>query len=173
MIEFKILSTPDKSQQAIYQHFGKEMTMGSEEADLVIDDPQISSCQIKLKWNGSSFLIENLDPSVEVRLNGKPIMDPAPLAEKDSIAMAKTQITFSRLDLSTPQAPPAYEHSMAATRFEAGSKEMAVLTVLEALAQQCSDGPASSPSAPPPIPKASAPPPLPGSKPPAPPLPKK
>src|SRR5436305_253687 len=134
MIEFKIINCPDKSQQATYKHLGKELTFGKTEGDMVIDDPAIGPLQLKISVNeAQSAMIENLFTDVEVRLNGKPIMGPSPLREKDNVTVARTTINFSRLDLAPMPEPARYEHPNAKERFSGTSKESVVLQVLEHL----------------------------------------
>lgn len=171
MIEFKILATVDKGQQASYSHHESEISFGSAEADMVIDDPAIGETQFRVFQEGGQFFVENLNEELELRLNGKPISGKAPLKAKDSVVAGKTTIQFSRLDLGPPQPPERYEHPMAAQRFSKDSKEKAVLDVLEFLAGQ-----SGSPAGPPPLPGEAPRPPLPGGAPKSPmppPLPKR
>lgn len=150
MIEFRILTSPDKSQQSTYRHPGKELTMGSSEADMVVDDPALSAAQIRIFWHGNGFFLENLDPQVEVRLNGKVINDASPVKERDNINMGRTTVNVLTLNPNPLQPPPAFEHPQAAARFVDGSKEKAVLDVLETLAR--AEGAAAGPKPPPPPP---------------------
>jgi hypothetical protein len=159
MIEFRILTSPDKSQQSTYRHPGRELTMGSSEADMVVDDPALSAAQVRIFWHGNGFFLENLDPQVEVRLNGKPLGDASPVKERDNINMGRTTVNILSLNTNPLQAPPAFEHPQAAARFAEGSKEKAVLDALDLLGK--AEGAASMPKPPPappgmpPIPKKS------------------
>jgi hypothetical protein len=178
MIEFKIISCPDKSQQATYQHLGAELTIGKAEGDMVVDDPAMGALQLRVKIEGEkNATLENLNPTVEVRLNGKPVTAVVPIKEKDNLTVSRTTINFSRLD-TTPLLPPEpFQHPNARERFSPGSKEQAILDALKYL-EDHSGNPPLPPGAgakPPPIPGGgavkpplppgmSAPPPLPGKK---------
>jgi hypothetical protein len=168
MIEFKVIATPDKSQQSAYQHAGTQLTIGSLEGDMIIDDPNILGLQIRVRFEGQQAVLENLGPDVEVRLNGRAINGPTPIKERDSVSMGRTTMSFTRLDLSLPTPPPPYEHPHAEMRFAPDTKESAILAALDVLIQQA-DG------ARPAGPRTGATPPLPGAaRPPLPPpLPKK
>lgn len=168
MIEFKIINAPDKSQQSSYQHLGKELVVGSAEGDMIIDDPAISARQFRIFFQGEQAFLENLNPDIGLRLNGKPVEGATPLKEKDNLTLGKTTINFSRLDLGPMTPPERFEHPMASIKLAPGTKERAVLDALELLARE------SESESPPPPPKPSAMPPIPGMpKPPPPPLPKK
>jgi len=179
LIEFKIISSPDKSQQATYQHLAQELTIGKTEGDMIVDDPAFGALQLKIVvQDGKNALIENLNGAVEVRLNGKAIGGPSPLKEKDNVTVSRTTINFSRLDLSPLPAPEPYTNPLAKDRFTAGSKEQAMLDVLDHLEKSGAEGATSTPPPPagakPPLPPSGAggkPPPIPGKVPP--PIPKK
>lgn len=164
MIEFKIISTPDKSQQSTYQHGGLELVFGQLEGDMLIDDPALAARQARIFWAGNNYLIENLDDSVDIRINGKSVQEPSPLKERDNLSMGKTTINFSKLNRNPLTPPDPYVHPQAESRFAAGTKEAAVLEALEILEKQAGGGSSSPPG----LPK---PPPLPGGK--MPPLPPK
>lgn len=173
MIEFKIISSPDRSQQATYQHMGRELSFGKTEGDMLVDDPGFGELQLKVIVDGDkSATIENLHFGVEVRLNGKAISGTVPLKEKDNVTVARTTINFSRLDLASQPIPDPFEHPNARERFTPGSKEQAMLDVLTYLEGRA---PAPASAAPPPPPGASPMPPKPplphggGVKPPLPP----
>lgn len=179
MIEFKIITCPDKSQQATYQHLGTELTIGKVEGDMVVDDPAFASLQLRIRLAGEkAATLENLDETVEVRLNGKAISGVVPLKEKDNLTVARTTINFSRLDSALPQAPEPHEHANARERFAPGSREQALLDALKFLESSIVE---AAPATPPPLPGAKSsppnppgmakPPPLPGGMPP--PLPRK
>jgi predicted component of type VI protein secretion system len=130
--------------------------MGGSEADMVIDDPALSAAQIRMFWHGNGFFLENLDPQVEVRLNGKPLGEPSPVKERDNINMGRTTVNILTLNVNPLQPPPAYEHPQAAARFVDGSKEKAVLDALDMLGK--AEGAGSGPKPPlppgmPPIPR--------------------
>ena len=168
MIEFKIVGTPDKSQQSTYQHLGLTLLMGNGEGDMVIDDPGLGTLQLKVFYQGNAFYVENLNPAVEVRLNGKPIAGPQPVKERDNLNMGRTVINFVRLDTQPLTPPPEFEHPMAASKFTPGSKEKAILDSLAALEKAATP---ASPPPPPPKGPPGMPPPLPGGvKPPLPPV---
>lgn len=130
--------------------------MGQTEGDMRIDDPQLAPLQLHVFADGNSYLIQNLAPEVELRLNGKAINASAPLKERDSIVVGKATITFTRLDSSDHQAPPArYEHPNAAARFAPGTKERAIQEALEILAAGpvgSAPKPPTPPSVKPPLP---------------------
>ena len=160
MIEFRILASPDKSQQSTYRHPGQQLTFGSGEADMVIDDPGVAPVQARVFWQGGGFFLENLEPQVEVRLNGRAISGPTPVKDRDNVNLGKTTVNFLTLNPQPLAPPPAYEHPQAAARFVDGNKEKAVLDVLEILAREA--GAPATPAAPPK-------PPIPGNMPPLPP----
>lgn len=157
MIEFKIITSPDKSQQAIYQHLGTELILGRDEGDMIIDDPALGPKQLRIKVKSDSATIENLNPSVEVRLNGKAISGESPLKEKDNLTMARTTINFSRIDTAPLVPPEPFENSLSKNRVVEGSKEKAILDVLGQLESQAKDIAIPAP----PIPGGKPPPPLP------------
>ena len=137
MIEFKIITCPDRSQQATYHHLGRELTFGKQEGDMLVDDPAFGPVQLKVVVeNEKAASIENLHEETEVRLNGKPITGTTPLKERDNVTIARTTINFSRLDLAPLPAPEPYEHPNAKERFTPGSKETILLEVLEYLEKQ-------------------------------------
>lgn len=192
MIEFKIITCPDKSQQATYQHLGQELTLGKSDGDMIVDDPAFGALQLRVKVEGAGATLENLNLGTEVRLNGKAISGAVPLKEKDNITIARTTINFTRLDSAGLTPPDPYEHPSSKERFTPGSKEQVMLDVLEHLEKTSPEpaggagGPPPPPGAPkPPLPGGSASPPLPGGVkpplpgaakpplPPTPPLPKK
>lgn len=181
MIEFKIITCPDRSQQATYQHLGRELTFGKQDGDMIVDDPSFGAVQLKIVVeNEKAASIENLHAETEVRLNGKPISGMVALKEKDNVTIARTTINFSRLDLAPLPTPEPYEHPNAKERFTNGSKEKTVLEVLEHLEKK-----AATTAPPPPLPGGAKKPPVPGASaggpplpgaaksPPLPPLPKK
>lgn len=166
MIEFKIIACPDRSQQATYQHAGKEITFGRTQGEMIIDDPGLGDAQLKVWLEGSQAFLTNLHSDVEIRLNGKPIRESAMIKEKDNITVARTTINFSRLD-QTPIRPPApFEHEHARARFGSeGSREKAIMDSLQYLENNSGEVAASG-GKPPPLPPAGfpKPPPLPGKK---------
>ncbi len=165
MIEFKIIVAPDKSQQSTYQHLGNQLTFGQTEGDMLIDDPALAPLQIRVFAQGQGFFLENLDEDIEIRLNGRPFENPAPLKERDSISMGRTTVSFSRLDLNPPTPPEPFQHPQAASRFVEGSREKAILDALEHLEKSSSAGMpkppplpgAGGPPKPPPLPKKGSP----------------
>lgn len=173
MIEFKIITCPDKSQQATYQHLGQELTFGKAEGDMVIDDPAMSPLQLRVKVEGGGATLENLNLGVEVRLNGKAISGVVPLKEKDNLTVSRTTINFTRLDNAGLAIPEPFQHPNAKERFSPGSKEQVMLDVLAHLEKNTPAAGAPPPGpggAKPPLPGGSASPPLPGgAKPPLPP----
>ncbi len=173
MIEFKIITCPDKSQQASYQHVGTELTIGKAEGDMVVDDPAMGPLQLRIKIDGKSATLENLNPSVELRLNGKPVTDIVPIKEKDNLTVSRTTINFSRLDAAPPETPKQHEHPNARERFSPGSKELAMLDALDYLEKNAPGGgppiPGAGGGAKPPLPGGGGPPLPGGAKPPLPP----
>jgi predicted component of type VI protein secretion system len=164
MIEFKIIAAPDKSQQATYQHLGKELSFGQTEGDMILDDPALAPLQLRIFWENGAFFLENVGGGVEVRLNGRPIEGRVPIKEKDNLNMGRVTLSFSRLDLDPPSPPPPFEHPQFSTRVTEGSKEKAILDALTTLEQKEGTAPPGAP----PLPGAPMPP-LPGAKPPLPP----
>lgn len=172
MIEFKIISTTDRSQISTYQHFAAELTFGKTEGDMLIDDPQLAPLQLRVRISGSQITLENMGAEVEARLNGRPIEGIVPLKEKDNISVGKTSIQFIRLNLEPATPPDPVEYRNAAGRFTSNSKEKALLDGLEYLERSSGPG-LSRPQAGAGMPKPPVPP-TPGRMPPIPPpLPKK
>ncbi len=151
MIEFKVVATADKTQQAIYQHWTNELTIGNLVGDMIIDDPQMGEQQLRISIRGEKAIIENLYPDIEIRVNGKTISGPTELKIKDNLNIGRTSISFSRLDGKTPEAPEPSVHPQAANRFVEGAKEKAVLDALDLLAKSAI--PIAAPSAVPPPPR--------------------
>ncbi len=158
MIEFKIISCPDRSQQATYRHVSSELTLGRTTGDMIVDDPGFGDTQLRVRLEGPRATLENLHPQVEVRLNGKGISGVVPLKEKDNITVARTTINFSRLDLSPIPLPEAYEYPHK-EKVGPGTKERTLMDALQYLEGQ-------APGA-----AVGARPPTPGGMPPRPPLP--
>ncbi|MCO5142780.1 MAG: hypothetical protein M9962_06795 [Oligoflexia bacterium] len=161
MIEFKIIATSDRSQQATYIHPGASLTFGSQDAEMVIDDPDLASVQFRVFAQGGQSFVENLVPEIELRVNGRAIDGPSPLKAKDNLSVARTTINFSKINELPPSPPPPFEHPQAEHRFAPETKESAILDVLDFLAKEHSGGSVKKP--PPPLPSASTPPPLPGA----------
>jgi hypothetical protein len=156
MIEFKILQTVDKAQVGNYQHFTNEFIFGSAEGDMIIDDPDISEQQARIYAEGTEFFIESIDTAAVVKLNSQPISGPTPIKAKDNIAVGHTTIQMTLLDPNPIKPPERFVNPNAGTRFAAGSKEEALLKVLEFL------GGAAPQDTPPPLPQGMPkPPPLP------------
>jgi hypothetical protein len=162
MIEFKIIATTDKSQQSTYQHLGRVLILGQTEGDMIIDDPSLQPAQVKIYHQDGGFLLENLAPEVEVRLNGKAISEPTPVKERDNLNMGRTTISFSRVDTADFTYPPPYEHPQSKNRLVPGSKELAILEALEVLSKKAGNAPPTStppPGIKPPLPPGAPPPP--------------
>ncbi|NUM87990.1 MAG: hypothetical protein HUU37_02185 [Bdellovibrionales bacterium] len=162
MIEFKIIQTPDKGQIAAYTHPGSEMVVGNASGDMIIDDPDLGEQQVRLRPEGAGFVIENLNPDVEVRVSGKTVIDATPIKSNDTVNMGKTTIHFLHLSQLAPRPPEPFQHPQFEARVVEGSREKAILDALEFLSNGLS-GSAAKP--PPPRPAgAKLPPPLPGKK---------
>jgi hypothetical protein len=168
MLEFKVITSPDKSQQATYQHTGKELILGKSEGDMIIDDPALSPRQLRIYFQGEQAYLENLNPDVDIRLNGKAISGATTIKEKDNLTVGRTTINITQADLRPYSPPEPYTHPQAAQRVVPGSKEKALLEVLEHLAATAGDT-APANAAPPPLPGGAPKPPLP----PKPPIPRK
>lgn len=169
MIEFKIVNSPDKSQQATYHHVGQELVIGRSEGDMIVDDPQLSPRQIRIYFQGDQAILENLNPDLEVRLNGKPVEGATPIKEKDNLTMARTTINIARADHSPLTPPEPVQHPQFAQRVTPGSKEKALLDALEHLATEAGAPTTAAPPLPggapkPPIPPSPNPPIPPGRK---------
>jgi len=175
MIEFKVISCPDKSQQATYQHLGESLTIGREKGDMIIDDPALGPEQLRVELQGEMATLENLDPEVELRLNGKPVSGVVAICERDNLTAGRTTINFSKINGDPLSPPEPYEHPHAQERFRLGTKEKAVLEALlylEGVAPVESAAPPPAPTGgPPPLPKPPLPPGASASPPKPPPLP--
>lgn len=151
MIEFKIITTPDRSQLASYSHAGRELKLGRSEGDMLIDDPTLAPLQVRIAHAGQGYIVESLGPG-DVKLNGRSIQGPTPIKERDNLVIGRTTINFIRLDLSAPPIPPPHEHPSARHRFAEGTREKAVLDALSALGREAA-GPGGAPPPPkPPLP---------------------
>ncbi len=165
MIEFKIIATPERSQVGNYQHLANDLRFGSAEGDMIIDDPDISEQQARIYLEGTQFFVENLDPSVPVKVNSQLVDGSAPIKTRDSLVIGKTTIQMSLLDPNPISPPEPFTHQQAVARFVDGSKEKAILDVLELLsgdaggasgAEKAGDTPPPMPQGmpkPPPLPK--------------------
>jgi len=174
MIEFKIISTVDKSQQSTYIHLGQELVFGREEGDMIVDDPAFGPVQARIAFQNGGFTVTNLHPELELRLNGKPVEGSMPIKEKDNLNMGRTVVNFTRIDTLPLTPPPPYEHPQAQTKFAPDTKESALLKALEILESQCQSStpppPPGASASPPVIPPPAIPPPIPGAaRPPLPP----
>jgi pSer/pThr/pTyr-binding forkhead associated (FHA) protein len=122
MIEFKIMQCPEKSQLGNYLHWQNEISFGSQDADMVIDDPGISARQVQIFFKNETAFVQNLDLGVDVKINGQAVKAEAhPLLAKEVLAFGKTQIVFSKLNTQAV-APPSQAEFANQTRFEAGSR---------------------------------------------------
>lgn len=106
MILFKITSCPDKSQIGIYQHENTTLTIGTN-ADMIVDDPDLDEQQIEIRQEDGKFVIQNLSPKVEVKLNGAKLAKKAmPIKSNDSVTMGSSQIYFTQIN-DRPMTPPS------------------------------------------------------------------
>lgn len=136
MILFKITACPDKNQIGVYQHESNELTIGSADADMVIDDPALSPKQVEIKYIKGQFGVVNLNKKVSVRLNGAEVpTKPTPIKSNDSLSMGETTIFFTQIN-DKPLAPPQkYVNEAAAARLNReGSNENSLLRALQHLA---------------------------------------
>lgn len=135
MILFKITSAPDKSQLGVYQHETLNMVIGNANADMVIDDPDISERQVEITHKKGQFFITNLNKRVPVKLNGSEISTkPTPIKSNDSIAMGGTMIFFTQLSDKALPMPPRYSNENNDTRLSReGAPEHAILRALDFL----------------------------------------
>lgn len=166
MIEFKIIATTDRSQQATYQHIGRELSFGKSEGDMIIDDPQLSPLQVRIRHDGNAFVLENVGEG-EVKLNGRLVQGPTPIKERDTLLIGRTTINFFRMDLNPPLIPEPYQPPHITTRFAEGTKEKAILDALEFLTkkEEATRAPAPPPApGKPPLPPGVSPPPVPPRK---------
>jgi pSer/pThr/pTyr-binding forkhead associated (FHA) protein len=159
MIEFKIIASPDRTQQAAYAHAGREIRFGRSDGDMFIDDPLIASLQARLFYEGTGFFVENLGEG-EIKLNGKPVARPTAIKEKDNLVMGRTTINITRLDTAAaPPLPARFENPAASARFTEGTREKAVLDALDYLAKAEAGLSAGAPKGAPPRPPVPPPPP--------------
>ncbi len=133
MIEFKIIQTPDKGQIAAYTHPHNELVVGSASGDMIIDDPNLGEQQIQVRPEGAGFVIENLNPDVEVRVSGRTVVDPAPIKSNDTVNMGKTTIHFLHLSQEAASPPSPFQNPQFEARVVEGSKEKAILDALDFL----------------------------------------
>ena len=137
MIEFKITQCPEKQQIGNYQHWFNEISFGSANADMLIDDPDIAEQQLRIYLENGQAYAQNLDENVSIKVNGRPVGDdPTPFKVKELLVFGKTQIIFSRIDENSPEHPEPIEFHNAAARFVQGSKETAILSALNHLAEK-------------------------------------
>ena len=148
MIEFKIMAAPDRTQVASYRHASPELSFGRSEGDMLIDDAQLPPLAVRVRAEGGAFVLENVGGG-EVKLNGKLIEGAAPVKEKDVLLIGRTTINFTRLDLAPASPPERYEHPQRNTRFAEGTRDKAILDVLETLAKREGAGKPPTPGAPP------------------------
>jgi len=119
MIQFKITACPDKSQMTSYGHDQKEMSIGSETGDMVIDDPGISPRQVHINCGPNGAVIVNLAPKVSVRINGSPLTgQPMPLKANDNLQMGSTTIFFTLVNDKIPAAPAAWVNETSLKRLQ-------------------------------------------------------
>lgn len=145
MFEFKILQTADRTQNGTYEHSGDELVFGSQEGEMVIDDPQLGASQLRLFFEGELAYIENLFPDCPVKLNQAPIgPGPHSVKPRDTIAMGKTVINLQKLQPGGLEAPTLDESQKPKTEqdFNPGSGELAIFIALQSLSK---DQPGSSP----------------------------
>lgn len=165
MIQFKITNTPEKSQQSVYQHEGEQIVIGKEEGDLIIDDPAIAPRQLRIYFEAGNFYLENLDPSVEIKVAGKPIEEPIHLHGKEILNFGKTTLALTLINTLPAPLPETFYYNRS-DRFATGKTERVILDALEFLASPLGDPLARislvPPSADAPVSSSPAVPPIPG-----------
>ncbi len=147
------------------------MSIGSDGADMVIDDPAIEPIHLQIKCNGNEFTIINLHPQKnKVQLNGKPLRDePLPLRSQNNVSVGESTIFFTKVDVKNAMPPTPLDDTANLEELEKPQTTLnAIWQSLNELIEQQGGAPSSSnntpsadpsasssspPSTPPPLPK--------------------
>lgn len=108
MIQFKLTNCPDRSQVGNYDHHDNNMTIGSQGADMVIDDPELQPIQVKVFYQNGEPFVENVAGGVDVKVNATAVAKgkSQKIKPRDTIRMGKTSIFLTAL-ADTAAEPPA------------------------------------------------------------------
>lgn len=86
------------------------MTIGSEGADMVVDDPQLDPIHLQITLEKNAFTIVNLNPQKKAMINGKALKGkPLPFKSNDNISVGSTTIFFMKVDAQPIQPPAPFE----------------------------------------------------------------
>jgi len=66
----------------------------SREADIVLDDPNVSRRHAELRPSGAGWLVADLGSTNGVRVNGRPIDGPHPVADGDELELGTVRVSF-------------------------------------------------------------------------------
>lgn len=88
------------------------------EADLPLEHPEVSRAHCRFRWNGSNWLIEDLDSARGTRINGAAITSPTQLNEGDQIGLGPVLLQFG---LGAAPVIPARELDKSATHQSAAT----------------------------------------------------
>lgn len=154
MLQFKITSCPEKSQLGIYQHEATQMSIGSSDADMVVDDPGIAPKQVQIALERSGFTIVNLEPKTKVQLNGKALKGkPIPFKSNDNLSLGSTTIFFMKVDQNAAEPPAVFEDSSIVHRLNESETPLnAIWQSIEILRAELNPSQKSPGPPPPPLP---------------------
>ena len=121
----------------MYQHFEDEISIGAEEADMIVDDPNMAPRHARVYCAEGKAVLENISEEHEIKINAKPLSpgESSPIAPRDSVGIGKTVFQFTKAAPGLPAPPQKYQHPQHDSRFAPGTKESAILKSLEILAE--------------------------------------
>src|ERR687892_267511 len=71
---------------------GRELTLGREDTDVVLDDPGVSRRHAALRLEGDGVVVEDLGSSNGTFVNGRRIDGPVEIGEGDDVRRGATEI---------------------------------------------------------------------------------
>lgn len=137
------------------------MTIGSDGADMVIDDPTVEPIHLQIEFTGKDFTIVNLHPKKKAQLNGKALKGkPLPFKSNDNVSVGGTTIFFMKVDMKNAMPPAPMDDSENLEKLQAPETALnAIWQSLDIMIEQqggtaADSGNSGSPAgAPPPLPK--------------------
>jgi pSer/pThr/pTyr-binding forkhead associated (FHA) protein len=88
---------------------GVEVAIGREDADLVLDDPEVSRRHAMLRRSGESVVVEDLDSTNGTFVNGERIRTPVTVGPGDQVRVGRTTLEIEpdwRADDTVVSTPP-------------------------------------------------------------------
>ena len=65
-------------------------------ADVIVDDPQVSRRHARISWDGTKYVLDDLESTNGTSLNGQPLVDSRALQPGDEIGLGETTLRFEQ-----------------------------------------------------------------------------